>query len=165
MTKSNIITKSEIADWFLENSKACDVTPKKMQKLMYYAYAWGLVFFNDSPDKLENKLFDGKFEAWVHGPVDRQIYAWFADFGYNPIPIPPEKPPVQIKNPDVLDLLQQINDIYGDFSGNQLERLTHQEKPWLKARGDAKPLDPSENVISDKDMYIFYGSKLESNVE
>ena len=41
MTKSDISTKSEIAYWFLENSKACDVTPKKLQKLMYYAYAWG----------------------------------------------------------------------------------------------------------------------------
>lgn len=164
MTKSNISTKSEIADWFLENSKACDVTPKKMQKLMYYAYAWGLVFFNNSPNNLETRLFDGKFEAWVHGPVDSQLYARFAKYGYDPITIPSEKPPVHIKSPDVLDLLQQINDIYGGFSGNQLERLTHQEQPWLNARGDAKPLDPSDNVISDKDMYIFYGSKIDRDV-
>ena len=164
MTKSDISTKSEIAYWFLENSEACDVTPKKLQKLMYYAYAWGLVFFNNSPNNLKNRLFDGEFEAWVHGPVDNQLYAWFADFGYDPITIPSEKPPVHIKNPDVLDLLQQINDIYGGFSGNQLERLTHQEQPWLNARGDAKPLDPSDNVISDKDMYIFYGSKIDRDV-
>lgn len=164
MTKIDISTKSEIAYWFLENSKACDVTPKKLQKLMYYAYAWGLVFFNNSPNNLKNRLFDGEFEAWVHGPVDNQLYAWFADFGYDPITIPSEKPPVHIKNPDVLDLLQQINDIYGGFSGNQLERLTHQEQPWLNARGDAKPLDPSDNVISDKDMYIFYGSKIDRDV-
>ena len=164
MTKIDISTKSEIAYWFLENSKACDVTPKKLQKLMYYAYAWGLVFFNNSPNNLKNRLFDGEFEAWVPGPVDNQLFAWFADFGYDPITIPSEKPPVHIKNPDVLDLLQQINDIYGGFSGNQLERLTHQEQPWLNARGDAKPLDPSDNVISDKDMYIFYGSKIDRDV-
>lgn len=160
MTKNDNLTKSEIADWFLENSKSGDVTPKKMQKLMYYAYAWGLVFFNDSVDNLQNKLFDCKFEAWVQGPVDSQLYSCYTNFGYNPIPIPTEKPSIHVKSPDVLDLLQQINDIYGDFSGNQLERLTHQEQPWLNARDDAKPLDPCENVISDKDMYIFYGSKL-----
>ena len=160
MTKSNILTKSDIAYWFIENSKAGDVTPKKMQKLMYYAYAWGLVFFNDSVDNLKNKLFDGKFEAWVQGPIDRQLYNQFAGFSYNPIPMPPEKSSIHVKSPDVLDLLQQINDIYGDFSGNQLERLTHQEQPWLNARGDAKPLDQSKNIISDSDMYNFYGSKL-----
>ena len=125
---------------------------------MYYAYAWGLVFFNDSVDNLQNKLFDCKFEAWVQGPVDPQLYSCYTNFGYNPIS--PKKSSTPIKSPDVLDLIQQINDIYGEFSGNQLERLTHQEQPWLNARGDARPLDPSENVISDKDMYIFYGSKL-----
>ena len=160
MTESSILTKSDIAYWFIENSKAGDVTPKKMQKLMYYAYAWGLVFFNDSVGNLQNKLFDGEFEAWVQGPVDRQLYNQFAGFSYNPIHMPPGKSLIHVKSPNVLDLLQQINDKYGDFSGNQLERLTHQEQPWLNARGDAKPLDPGKNIISDSDMYSFYGSKL-----
>ena len=74
--------------------------------------------------------------------------------------MPPGKSSIHVKSPDVLDLLQQINDKYGDFSGNQLERLTHQEQPWLTARGDTKPLDPGKNMISDSDMYNFYGSKL-----
>lgn len=115
------------------------MTPKKLQKILYYTYAWGLVFFNDSSDSIDNKVFDGKFEAWVHGPVDNEVYAYYATYGYHEI----EKisTEVTVKNKDALGLLNQVWSIYGSFDGNQLERLTHQEEPWINARGDAKPLD------------------------
>ncbi|WP_336507207.1 Panacea domain-containing protein [Paenibacillus larvae] len=38
------------------------MTPKKLQKLCYYAYSFYLAIY-------EKKLFDDNFEAWVHGPV------------------------------------------------------------------------------------------------
>ncbi|EGE9348465.1 hypothetical protein IBL91_003145, partial [Listeria monocytogenes] len=59
-------TADQVADWFLCRKA---MTPKKLQKMLYYAYAWTLTLTNDNPDDLKNKLFPEKFEAWVHGPV------------------------------------------------------------------------------------------------
>ncbi|MGH7271172.1 MAG: Panacea domain-containing protein [Polyangiaceae bacterium] len=42
----------------------------KLQKLVYYCQAWHLA--NEG-----HPLFDGKFQAWVHGPVSRRLYDRF----------------------------------------------------------------------------------------
>jgi uncharacterized phage-associated protein len=44
----------------------------KLQKLLYYVQAWHLAFFG-------KPLFEGHFQAWVHGPVNREIYDRFKD--------------------------------------------------------------------------------------
>src|SRR5579871_6332042 len=44
----------------------------KLQKLAYYVQAWHLAI-NRAP------LFAGSFEAWVHGPVNRELYDRFRD--------------------------------------------------------------------------------------
>ena len=38
----------------------------KLQKLLYYVQAWSYGI-NKKP------MFDGEFEAWIHGPVNREI--------------------------------------------------------------------------------------------
>ena len=49
-------TYDEVADWFLSKGEG-KISPKKLQKLVYYAYAWTLTLLNDSAEKLTNKLF------------------------------------------------------------------------------------------------------------
>lgn len=39
----------------------------KLQKLIYYIDAWHLVFFYEP-------LINENFEAWVHGPVVREVW-------------------------------------------------------------------------------------------
>lgn len=146
--------KFEVANWFLHQES---MSPKKLQKILYYAYAWGLVFFNESEDNLQVKVFDGDFESWVHGPVDPDIYRRFAVYGYQDIP--KYDGDTKIVDADVIDLFEQVMSIYGDFDGNQLERLTHTEEPWKNARGEAKPLDRSNNRIKDEDMFKYYVKK------
>ena len=45
-----------------------ELTVLKVQKLLYYCQAWHMAFYDG------RRLFDGPFEAWVHGPVNRTIY-------------------------------------------------------------------------------------------
>lgn len=46
---------------------------------------------------------------------------------------------------------------YNQFSANQLEAMTHQESPWLRAReGLKKPYKSSKKIISDHDIMLFY---------
>ncbi|RRK09780.1 DUF4065 domain-containing protein [Lactiplantibacillus garii] len=148
----------EVANWFIAHDQ--NITPKKLQKLLYYAYAWSLVFFNEDVTELDNRLFQADFQAWVHGPVNPSIYEKYKHFGYNVITRPNHAADVLVGNPDLLDLLEQVESVYGQYDGNSLERLTHSEAPWQKARGNARPLDSSNALISDVDMYNYYGQLL-----
>lgn len=55
-----------------------------------------------------------------------------------------------------VDLLQQIMDIYGIYDGKYLEKLTHQEDPWIQTRGDLPPEARCNEVISREVMKDFY---------
>lgn len=148
-----------IAGWMLNNIDG--VTNKKLQKLMYYAYAWYLVLFNESAEDLQNRLFVAKFEAWVHGPVIPELYQELKTYHSDIIP----------KNrfdtfksaeidPDTEDLLKQIQSVYGKYNGNELESITHQETPWQNARKGCSAYDICNELITDKDMFTYYIQRL-----
>lgn len=149
----NMYSYNDVADWFLAKGKGT-ISPKKLQKLVYYAYAWTLTLLNDSVENLNIKLFDDvKFEAWVHGPVIRSLYSEYADFGFNPINVQKESPQF---TEDIEDILNQVWDIYSSYTADELESMTHQELPWKNARKGLSPLDSSSNYISDEDMFKCY---------
>ena len=141
----------QVTNWLLSHQS---MTPKKLQKMLYYCYSWGLVFFNEDGSNIENKLFDAKFEAWVHGPVISDVYHEYKKYGFNEIDRVPD-PKLSLEY-DVEDLLKQVFNTYNRYNGNELEALTHSEQPWIEARRDASPLEPSHNVLNDKTIYEFY---------
>ena len=146
-------TYNQVADWFLSKDKG-GISPKKLQKLVYYAYAWTLTLTNDSADKINNRLFeDGKFEAWIHGPVIRGLYAEYANYGFSGITKEPNKTKF---TDDVEDILNQVWEVYGKYTADQLESMTHQEDPWKKARKGYSPLENCSNKISDEDIFNYY---------
>ena len=68
----NNLTIFDIANFFRSKES---MTHKKLQKLVYYAYAWYIALYNEKSSNIVNKLcLDTKFEAWVHGPVSRILY-------------------------------------------------------------------------------------------
>lgn len=146
----------DIANWFLKNAE--NITNKKLQKLVYYAYSWYLVFNNETADKIELKLCDADFEAWVHGAVCPILYDKYKVYGSGNI----ERYEGELKDfsGDETDLLEQVNKVYGKFNGNELESICHQENPWIKARRGLSAYEPSNNRISDKDIFEYYSSKL-----
>lgn len=144
-------TADQIADWYLSKS---NMSPKKLQKILYYAYAWVLTLTNDDINHLDNKLFDNNFEAWAHGPVIYSIYEEYKLYGYNDIP---KYEGNIVKLPDdISDILNQVWDEYGSFTSDQLESITHQETPWINAREGLSPLASSNKVITDKDIFECY---------
>lgn len=153
--------RTEVVSWMLENIP--DMTNKKLQKLLYYTYAWYLVFFNETADSLNNRLFDDCFEAWVHGPVIPSLYRIFKD--YHSSVIPPDFYQGSVHSdfdPETLDLFNQIKDIYGKYNGNELESISHQEEPWRKARTGCSFYDICNNVISDVDIFNYYIQRLDN---
>ena len=149
-------TVYDVANWFLANTS--DVNNKKLQKLVYYAYAWFLALNNESAEDISNRLFDNRFEAWVHGAVDPRLYDKYKAFGYKAIA--PTVDNSQCFTSDELDVLRQVNEVYGRFNGNELESICHQEEPWRKARGGLPANAPSKNPIADKDIFDCYAARL-----
>lgn len=144
----------DVANWFLSKDS---MSPKKLQKLLYYAYAWTLTLENEEIHSLNNKLFNEEFQAWVHGPVIPKIYRKYSSYGYNEIVLSADEP---IFQEDINSILNQVWDVYGHYTGDELESITHQESPWLNAREGYRPLDRCNETIKDKDIFECYGARI-----
>ena len=66
------------------------MTPKRLQKLLYFCYSYYLAAFNESADKIENRLFKNNFQAWIHGPVLPEIYQEYKKYVMTQISIDQE---------------------------------------------------------------------------
>ncbi len=130
----------------------------KLHKLLYYLQAWNLAFGR-------GRLFDEKFQAWVHGPVSRQVYDRFKDTKtlYSSVDRADMRStfdPTVITDADRATI-DSILETYADFSGDQLEEMTHQEDPWINARRGYGPAERCEVEISESDMRQYYSARLE----
>lgn len=148
----------KIAKWFLSKES---MSPKKIQKLVYYAYSWYLTLMNDSVEYLNNKLFDEEIKAWVHGPVVYSIYQEYRDYKFNEVP--KQEIDENEFDEDTLDVLNQVWDVYGQYNANELESITHQEEPWICARGDLSPLENGYDSIDDKIIFEYYLGQMEED--
>ncbi len=112
-----------------------DLTPMKIQKLVYYAHGWWL--------GVKGKpLIDEQVEAWPYGPVVPSVFDAVKKYGNTPITrylvtsyedafdIAPQKVP-EYASEDVRNLLDWIVDQYGRHTGITLSNLTHLPgTPW-----------------------------------
>ncbi len=158
MPKPNI---NDVCDYIIHRASAGGVSLSliKLQKLLYYVQAWNLAFSKKT-------LFEGKFEAWVHGPVNRPVYDRFAKTKslYS-----------LMDEDDVIDSLSQVHDrvsevdrgaiesvleVYIPFTGTQLEEMTHKESPWQEARKGYLDYERCDNELSEQTMQSYYAARL-----
>nr|DAJ07132.1 MAG TPA: hypothetical protein [Caudoviricetes sp.] len=152
MEKYEEYTAADVAKWFLSKKP---MSPKKLQKMLYYAYAWTLTLTNDDINDLSNRLFPNRFEAWVHGPVLPDIYQEYKPYGFHDIDESTANDLVQFPT-TIENILEQVWSVYGNYSADQLESITHQERHWQKARGNCNPIEYCNAQISDQDIYECY---------
>jgi len=152
----DIVTPDLVAKYFLLKAKEDGdlVSPLKIQKLVYYAYAWYLVHKN-------KKLFNEGIEAWPNGPVVPSLYKQLKKYGSSPINI---EEFTKVKNEkeynsltsvipkEAKTLLDGVYSTYMAFTPFELVMLTHNEKPWKEARKGLLPTQKSNNKIEDKDI-------------
>lgn len=139
-----------VANWFLKKEP---MDQKKLQKLCYYAYAWYLYMFNDIEKGLDNRLFFNDIEGWVHGPVSISLYSSFPFMGMETLR--PNKFFKDIPESDQItqEFLEDIYKIFGGYTGNQLESMTHNEMPWKESRIGLSTSEPGKKRIKDETMY------------
>ncbi len=137
----------DISNWFLHKEK---MDQKKLHKLCYYAYAWYLFLNNNSLSDLRTCLFENDFEAWVHGPVSKSLYKKYPFVGMEALE---PKGDIRKLDDDTVGFLEELYNVFKNFTGNELEAMTHKELPWINARGNLDPWEPGTTIISNEDMY------------
>jgi Uncharacterized phage-associated protein len=150
-----------ICDYIIQRCEEANVYLDllKLQKLLYYCQAWNLAY-------RRGRLFEGEFQAWIHGPVSRVIYDRFIYKGmYSKISANDVNPSLYTPSfhlPEDEAIISAVLQYYGQFTGDQLEYLTHTEQPWINARQGYLPTQRCENIISDEDMCNYYGQRISS---
>lgn len=137
-------------------SRAEEITPLALQKLLYYSQAFYHALYGED-------LFQDDCQAWAHGPVYSEIYSQYKDYGYNPIEknlIENEADFSELTNREI-NLLNAVIDVFGMYSGQILSKITHNEQPWIEARGSLLPSDRSVTVISRKAINSYFDKIVE----
>lgn len=138
----------DVAAYILQKQR--HMSAMKLQKLVYYAQAWHLVW-EDRP------LFSARIEAWANGPVCPDLYAEhrgrFAiqDGDLGPLP-------AGALDRTEITTIDSVLGFYGPQSAMYLSDLTHREAPWAEARGGLAPGRRSSAEITPAAMAEYYGS-------
>ncbi|MDA8228515.1 type II toxin-antitoxin system antitoxin SocA domain-containing protein [Desulfosporosinus lacus] len=141
-----------VVKYFIIN--CVEITPLALQKLLYFAQGFYKAFNYEY-------LFANDCEAWVHGPVFRNVYDKYKNRGYNPI----EDNVSEYDDFEISETEKEILDSiivnFGCFSGKILEKMTHIETPWrITRRGLAE--DEGSNRIIKKELISEYFSEIKS---
>lgn len=148
-----------ISDYLIFSTKVegrYNLSVLKHQKLLYYVQAWYLAFYG-------KELFASDFEAWVHGPVNKDIYDRYKDTKYifSELELSDIFSADYINLPDEVKLhIDTILDSYAKYTSAELERMTHEEKPWLEARVGLNEYERGNVVIDPKIMESYYKARL-----
>lgn len=131
-----------------------EITPLALQKLLYFTQGIHYTLYN-------KPMFDEDCEAWVHGPVYRDVYYIFKDFKYNTIDDSKFLIIDYIEEKLTEEENQTINNVintFGIYSGKILEKITHEEYPWKNARAGCTDDMCSNEIITKESILQYYKS-------
>lgn len=118
-----------------------------LQKLLYYAQAWHLAVTSEP-------LFQEQIKAWKDGPVVPQVWHDRKDTHTR------RQADQDVEGVNLSDMASDLIDLvletYGSLSGRDLSALTHEELPWLEARGDTPNGENSSAALRNSTMARFY---------
>lgn len=143
----NNSSKINIAIKYLLN-QCEDITPLALQKALYYIQGFYYAFYNTF-------LFTEECEAWVHGPVYRNVYFKYRDYRFDPI-TKSQNFDDSVLNTSEKAIFDSVIHNLCCYSGKVLEQFTHNETPWLIARGDLPVTEPSEKIISHDNIGTYF---------
>lgn len=164
-----------VANLLLKEARArkLNVSNLKLQKLLFLCHAFFLV-------ETGRGLVSGSFEAWHYGPVHRQAYDAFKQFGaasiteeanrFNPV-TGTQQPLAAPDDRSVFDVVNKVMTFYGDWSPGKLVELTHaKDGPWdqvvrAAATSANMALKISDDIIEERFKYLWFGTKPKQDVE
>lgn len=125
-----------------------DITPLALQKILYYCQGFYKTFAGI-------ELFTDTCEAWIHGPVYPKVYSQYKKNGYNVIEKEIDPNNINLSKLEK-ELIQQIVNHFGCYSGKVLEKMTHAEQPWRETRLFLDDHVASKEIISKDAIYNYF---------
>ncbi|WP_031552422.1 Panacea domain-containing protein [Oribacterium sp. FC2011] len=129
-----------------------EVTPLMLQKLLYFIQGVYSALYGRS-------LFEEDCKACAHGPVYPEVYDLFRDFKYNPVD--DARFALLGGTEDVLietekRVVNRVVNTFGMYSGKVLEKITHNEDPWMEAsKGYGDSISSSELLSKERIMKYY----------
>lgn len=146
---------NNVARYILERQEG-RVSTMKLQKLVYYAQAWNLVWD-------EKPLFNSRIEAWANGPIIPDLYNQHRGLFTATIDTFPEDS--EKLTEDEKETIDVVLGAYGHLNGQQLSDLSHGERPWREARKGVEDGASSTNEVSKEVMQEFYSAMQSSSTQ
>lgn len=143
-----MLTCFDVAEYFLEKNdeSAGDVISNlHLQKLVYYAQGFCLAMYG-------RPLFQERIEAWQQAPVCPVLYHRYEANGTFGIPAPDDIDFGKF-SPEESTLIDEVYDVYCQFSAWKLRDMTLKEEPWKKTAIGGE--------ITQAAMASFFKSRLE----
>lgn len=137
---------NRITDYLL--SHCVKITPLALQKALYYIQGFYFAFYNEY-------LFKEDCQAWLHGPVYRDIYIQYRDCLHDAIQgaAPVDKSDYSKEERAIIDnVIAHIC----CYSGRTLEQFTHAETPWQNARRNLPEEIATDCAISKKEISDYF---------
>lgn len=119
----------------------------KLQKLLYYMQGFHIAVF-------DAKLFENDIEAWQYGPVVRDMYFHFKEFGKSSITLTDDATIAEMTDEEE-ELFNEVLAEYSQFSAIKLMNMTHDELPWEKTFNETP-----QGVITYQLMSDFFKTQL-----
>ena len=114
--------------------KKDDLSSYRLQKLLYYIQGVSAAF-KPAP------LFTDYCEAWANGPVYREVFYKNREDAIN-------DDFADLVSDDEREVIDCVLGCFGRYDGDTLVEFTHNEAPWIDARGGLPPDAPSDMIIS-----------------
>jgi len=130
---------NDVAKCFLyldDTNEGDGISNLKLQKLVYYAQGFYSAIFGKS-------LFSNDIFAWTHGPVVQTLYHSYKNFGSNRIPVPTDFNPNSLEKEE-FELIEEVFEVFGQYSAWKLRNMTHEESPWLNHETNAEIIPLTE---------------------
>ena len=135
--------------------KCEDITPLALQKILYYVQGFYYAFAN-------RFIFEENCEAWIHGPVFRDIYFKYREYKFDPISVSDTENEFNLTVSEKAIIDSVIKNI-SCYSGKILEAFTHAETPWLSTRGDLTASISTDRKIEKKLIGDYFTAVKEKN--
>lgn len=133
--------------------KVKDITPLSLQKLLFFSQCFSNKLINED-------IFIDNSEAWIYGPVYKDIYDCFSYFKSSVINLDELFFYHDCNLSDIeKEYLNYIIKYFGCYSGHILRDMSHLATPWINAR-DGLNKDEYSNRLINYNEIVEYGNDI-----
>ena len=152
----------KIVNFFLRlgRENEVDISPLKLQKLLYFSHGWYLALHRSG-----GPLLDEDIEAWKYGPVVVSVYQEFKHYRNSPIDRYVDNmqhfPSLSEEEANEIGpLLEKVWEVYGSVSAFKLSEVTHLPgTPWRKLYDRYGDNFPSDLIIDNDEIREHFKEK------